>query len=154
MKIMGIKNTKWVSWNKRNTIIDKDQPAIYYIAHSTTNLDGNDFSYCEEIVYIGMTISNNGLKGRLDQFEKAMHGYMGVHGGAERVKFKHKDSDTFFKDTYVSACIFKISKNKNLSEDWRTKGDCVGHEYNSFANYMDLFGRLPEFNDQKRSKKK
>ena len=67
-------NTKWFSWKNRDHISNKNQPAIYYIAHSNENIEGKDFSYIEEIVYIGMTISKNGLKGRLDQFEKAMKG--------------------------------------------------------------------------------
>ena len=147
-------NTKWIPWNQRNNISKNDQPAIYYIAYSELNIEGNDFSYIEEIVYIGMTISNNGIKGRLDQFEKAMKGSDGVHGGAERVRFKHKDANEFFKNTYVSACIFELSKEKNTSNDWRIKGDCVGHEYKSFAEYLDQHNKLPEFNDMKKSKKK
>ena len=144
-------NTKWIPWNQRNNISKKDQPAIYYIAYSEENIEGNDFSYIEEIVYIGMTISNNGLKSRLDQFEKAMKGLNDVHSGAERVRFKHKDANDFFKKTYVSACIFELSKEKNTSNDWRIKGDCVGHEYKSFAEYLDKHKKLPEFNDTKKS---
>jgi len=147
-------NTKWFSWKNRDHISNKNQPAIYYIAHSNENIEGKDFSYIEEIVYIGMTISKNGLKGRLDQFEKAMKGSDKIHGGAERVRFKHKDVDSFFKKAYVSACIFELSNEKNTSEDWRTKGECVGHEYKSFAAFLDQHHNLPEFNDMNRSKKK
>ena len=146
--------TKWIPWNQRNNIKKKNQPAVYYIAYSEANIEGKDFSYIEEIVYIGMTISNKGLKGRLDQFEKAMRGSDGVHGGAERVRFKHKDPDEFFKNTYVSACIFELSEEKNTSKDWSIKGDCVGHEYKSFAEYLDNHNKLPEFNDMNISKKK
>ncbi|MBM3455812.1 MAG: hypothetical protein FJX80_11790 [Bacteroidetes bacterium] len=147
-------HTKWIPWNLRHMISKKDQPAIYYIANSKVNITDNDFSYIKEIVYIGMTISNKGLKGRLDQFEKTMKGSDGAHGGAERVRFKHKDADDFFKNTYVSACIFELSKEKNTSNDWRIKGDCVGYEYKSFAEYLDNHNKLPEFNDIKKSKKK
>jgi hypothetical protein len=147
-------NTKWVPWGKRNTISNKNQPAIYYIAHVNQNIEDEDFSYIKDIVYIGMTISKSGLKGRLEQFEKAMYGSDGVHGGAERVRFKHKDANSFFENAYVSACIFELSDNRNTSNDWRIKGDCVGHEYKSFAEYLDQHDKLPEFNDQKISKKK
>ena len=44
-------NTKWIPWNQRNNISKNDQPAIYYIAYSELNIEGNDFSYIEEIVY-------------------------------------------------------------------------------------------------------
>jgi hypothetical protein len=147
-------NTKWVPWKKRETISKKNQPGIYYIAHSNKDLEGHDFSYIEEIAYIGMTISKKGLKGRLDQFEKAMYGSNGIHGGAERVRFKHNDANSFFENTYISVCIFELSSEMNTSNDWRIKGDCVGHEYKSFAEYLDQHKKLPEFNDQKRSKKK
>ena len=147
-------NTKWIPWKKRETIFKKNQPAIYYIAHLNQNIEDNDFSYIEEIVYIGMTISKSGLKGRLDQFEKAMYGSNGVHGGAERVRFKHNVAGSFFENAYISACIFELSNEKNTSNDWRIKGDCVGHEYKSFAEYLDQHKKLPEFNDMKRSKKK
>jgi hypothetical protein len=151
---MSTINTNWVEWENRNSIADKDQPAIYYIAFSDTRLTGTAFSFIKEIVYIGMTISRSGLKGRLDQFESAMRGRNGVHGGAERVRFKHPDADIFFARAYVSVCIFRVSAGRETSADWRIKGDCVGHEYKSFAEYLDIHGRLPEFNDQTKSKKK
>lgn len=151
---MGKNNTKWVAWKNRNTISLKDQPAIYFIAHISENLEKKEFKYIEEIVYIGMTISKKGLKGRLDQFEKAMRGSDRVHGGAERVRFRHADADLFFENTYVSACIFELSKTRDTPHDWRKKAECVGHEYNSFAMYLELFDKLPEFNDHAKSKKK
>jgi len=151
---MSKKNTKWVSWKNRNSIPHRNQPAIYFIAYVDQNIEGQDFTYREEIIYIGMTISKSGLKGRLDQFEKAMYGSEKVHGGAERVRFKYSNAKSFFDNAFVSACIFELSKNGNTADDWRIKGDCVGHEYKSFADYIDQHKKLPEFNDQKRSKKK
>jgi len=149
-----VTNTKWYRWSDRNKITNKNQPAIYFIAHSEEDISEKDFSFVKEIIYIGMSISINGLKGRLDQFEAAMKGKNGVHGGAERVRVKHIDSEKFFKKAYISARIFKLSDTRDTSNDWRIKGDCVGHEYKSFADYMDIFECLPEFNDQKTSKKK
>lgn len=149
-----MKNTKWYKWNDRNRIKDKNQPAIYYIAYSKNNISNKKFKYVREIIYIGMTISNLGLKGRLDQFENAMKGKDGGHGGAQRVRFKYNNYDKFLKNAYLSARIFKLSKNRNTANDWRIKGACVCHEYKSFAEYLDIYGNLPEFNDQKKSKKK
>jgi hypothetical protein len=147
-------NTNWFKWSERNKIVNKNQPAIYFIAYTDQDISNTKFSLIEEIVYIGMTISTRGLKGRLDQFENAMKGKNGVHGGAERVRFKHQDKDYFFQNAYVSACIFKLSENKNTPNDWIIKGDCVGHEYKSFAAYLEQYNRLPEFNDHNKSKKK
>lgn len=147
-------NTKWYKWVYRNEIANKRQPAVYFIAFSDKDISSEDFAIIEDIVYIGMTISVSGLKGRLDQFEHAMRGKNGIHGGAERVRFKHTNPDDFFNKAYISAKIFEISPSKNKPDDWRIKGDCVEHEYKSFAEYLEKYQRLPEFNDQKRSKKK
>jgi hypothetical protein len=151
---MKMRYTKWFKWIDRIQIEDINQPAVYYIANSKNNISGQDFSYLEDIIYIGMTISKKGLKGRLDQFDAAMKGKNNIHGGADRVKFKHKNAITFFNDTYIAACIFKLSNSRETPTDWNIKGDCVGHEYKSFAKYLKTFKRLPEFNDQKKSKKK
>lgn len=149
-----MENTKWYKWKDRNKIEKKDQPSIYFIALSYNDISENEFSLIKEIIYIGMTISAKGLKGRLDQFESTMKGANRVHGGAERVRFKYPNSDAFFEKTYVSARIFPISSSRKTSDDWRIKGDCVRHEYVSFADYFDLYNNLPEFNDPEKSKKK
>jgi hypothetical protein len=146
-------NTKWYKWEKRNEIESKNQPAIYYIAYSETDISKSDFSLLKEIVYIGMTVSIGGLKSRLDQFEATMRGKTG-HGGAARVLFKHKEADAFFRKAYVSARIFPISTTRDTPNDWRIKSECVGLEYKSFADYLEQYNMLPEFNDHKKSKKK
>jgi hypothetical protein len=146
-------NTKWYKWGKRNEIVNKNQPAIYYIAYSETDISNRDFSLLKEIVYIGMTVSIGGLKSRLDQFEATMKGKTG-HGGAARVLFKHKSYDTFFRKAYVSAKIFPISETRDTPSDWRIKSECVGLEYKSFADYLEQYKMLPEFNDLKKSRKK
>ena len=147
-------NTKWFKWSDRNQITNSNQAAVYFLAFSESDISGNGFTFIKEIIYIGMTISHNGLKGRLNQFESGMIGKNGIHGGAERVRFKHNNAELFLKNLYISARIFELSETRNTSNDWRIKGDCVGHEYKSFAEYMDKFDSLPEFNDQSKSKKK
>ena len=149
-----MENTIWYKWKDRNKIENRKQPAIYFIAHSYEDISGNEFSMRKDIVYIGMTVSKNGLKGRLDQFEATLKFSNRTHGGAERVRFKHPNYIDFFEKTYISARIFPLSISRDSSNDWRVKGDCVGHEYKSFADYFDEYNKLPEFNDQKESKKK
>ncbi len=146
--------TSWYKWTDRKKITLKNQPAVYFIAISDVDLSGQTFSLLPEIVYIGMTISRSGLNGRLNQFEKAIKGSNNVHGGAERVRFKHKNADFLSKKTYVSAYLFPLSVKRDTANDWRIKAACVAKEYSSFADYIDLFGVLPEFNDAKRSPKK
>jgi hypothetical protein len=151
---MKYENTKWYKWVNRNGIKFRNQPAVYYIAYTNVDISGQDFTYLKDIIYIGVTTSQEGLKGRLDNFENSMKGINGVHGGAERVRFKHKDFATFFANAYVSAKIFELSSNRNSPNDWRIKGDCLGDEYKSIATYLEMYEELPEFNDHKKSKKK
>lgn len=147
-------NTPWTHWHNRQTIKDLNQLGIYFIAFSDKDLEGKPFSMIKEIIYIGMSISMKGVKGRLKQFESAMRGANGRHGGAERVRFKHKDPEAFFKNAYLSVMLFPVSESRKTPKDWKQKGECVKHEYESFGNYLEKYGELPEFNDMKRSKKK
>ncbi len=147
-------NTKWVKWDNIASIPNIKQPGIYFLTHTKTNIDGQDFKMLQEIIYIGMTISKKGVKGRLYQFERAMKGINGVHGGAERVRFKHKKHKSLLGNLYVSIRLFPVSEEQNDPKDWRQKGECVKHEYVSFADYINKYNQLPEFNDQQKSPKK
>jgi hypothetical protein len=147
--------SKWHTWENRNKIPEVKEPGIYYVAYTENNIAGNSFSFIPEIIYIGMTISKKGVHGRLAQFRHAIvNKGDGVHGGAERVRFRHKDSELFLANVYIAICSFPLTPSKDTADDWRQKGECVKHEYVSFAEYLDLYGELPEFNDQERSKKK
>ena len=148
-------NTNWVNWKNRNQLSKLDQPGVYYLAHSTKNFSKMSFEIIEDIIYIGMTISQRGLKGRFSQFSTSMNGTINRHGGGDRIYFRHKNSISKFLDNlYVSVQQFPVSKNRDLPSDWRMKGKCVKQEYVGFADYIDKFKQLPEFNDHKRSPKK
>ncbi len=144
---------KWIHWKNRNQILDIRQPGIYFIAYSLNDMSNHDFKFQKEIVYIGMSISKKGVLGRLYQFKRAMEGKNGIHGGAERVRFKHKNYLHFFENCYLYVDTFVLSEKDEVF-NWKQKGECVKQEYVSFANYFEKHGELPEFNDQKRSKKK
>ena len=144
---------KWIHWKNRNEIPGIKQPGIYFIAYSLNNMSNHDFKLQQEIVYIGMSISKKGVLGRLYQFKRAMEGKNGIHGGAERVRFKHKKHLHFFENCYLYVDTFELSESDEVY-NWKQKGECVKHEYVSFANYIEKHEELPEFNDQKRSKKK
>jgi len=149
-----MENTIWYNWNNRNKIPKKNQPGVYFLAITNKDISSNEFSLIPEIIYIGMTISQSGIKGRLDQFERTMKRKNETHGGAQRVRFKHQDYELFFKNLYVSVCSFPLSLRRDTPEDWKMKGECAKHEYVSFATYLEKYGQLPEFNDHLRSKKK
>lgn len=146
--------TNWYKWSDRRNIPDKDQPGVYFIAYSIRDISDKKFSLIKEIIYIGRTISKKGIHGRLSQFERAMKGSDGIHGGAERVRFKYKNPDKFFVNAYVYAYIFPIPENTELPDELRVTGNCLKHELDSMADYYQKFNLLPEFNDMHRSKKK
>jgi hypothetical protein len=149
-----MKNTIWCKWSDRKNIVGKNQPAVYFIAYSENDISDNDFTMLKEIIYIGVSISKQGLIGRLNQFKRAMNGAIKTHSAAERVREKHLNIDDFFKYAFVSARIFDISKAKSEVEILRIKGKCLGDEYASFADYMEKYHLLPEFNNKSKKSKK
>jgi|GEM_PF-4678385 len=72
----------WTQWNNRWKIPQIKSPGVYYVALSDQDISGHPFHYIEEIIYVGVSISKKGVLGRLYQFQKAMEGKNGVHGGA------------------------------------------------------------------------
>ncbi len=128
-------------------------PGVYIVCKTNKNIDGNDFSWFEDIVYIGMTNSKNGLKGRLKQFDNTISKKQKDHGGAQRVLYKHPTYDNLVKNLFVSIRPFECNVSSNNTEDLRIMGKVSEFEYICFAEYVEKFKRLPEFNDKKRSPK-
>lgn len=153
------KFSKWVLFKKQPAI---DLPGIYVLAVSEKDLTGEEFSWIEEIKYIGMTNSKKGLKGRLKQFENTMRGKTG-HGGARRFRktneYKDPDRDiidkNLFSKLYVSVAPFgsTVIKDDNPPEVLKTMGEVAKAEYECFALYRKKFGPLPQYNDKKKSEK-
>lgn len=73
--------SSWFPWTSRNKIRGVKNPGIYVLAISGKDISNQPFSWRDEIVYIGMTNSSAGLKGRLQQFDNTINGKTG-HGGA------------------------------------------------------------------------
>ncbi|MDP2633374.1 MULTISPECIES: hypothetical protein [unclassified Pseudoalteromonas] len=144
--------SKWVCWADRNLTEGVKYPGIYIIAIADENLSGQNFLWTTDIVYVGMTNSLNGLKGRLRQFDNTIIGKKG-HGGADRVRYKHQSYERLVKNLYVAVASFECDVKSNNPEDLRVMGEVAKFEYDCFAYFAELFGQLPEFNDQKRSPK-
>jgi len=145
--------SQWIKWTKRNDLLQLQYPGVYAIALSEKDISGTPFSWCSEIIYIGMTNAKGGLKSRLGQFENTIIGKEG-HGGACRVRFKHQDYSKLVSTLYVSVCPRKCNVQSNAPMDLRIMGDVVKFEYECFAVFVEHFGKLPEFNDKKLSPKK
>ena len=69
---MAFKLCKWRKWDDREEYEGIKYPGIYVIAISSTELANQKFTYCDEIVYVGMTNAVAGLKGRLRQFDNTI----------------------------------------------------------------------------------
>jgi hypothetical protein len=142
----------WRAWERRGDHAAIAQPGVYAVALSATTLAGRSFSWRRDIVYIGMTNAMAGLKGRLKQFDNTMAGKSG-HGGADRVRFKHRNYRRFSKQAYVAVAPFKCDPTSDLSKDLKIMGEVARFEYLCLAQYVDAFGTLPEFNNKKESPK-
>lgn len=143
----------WLSWNERKQIQGKYCPGVYVVALSERDFEGKPFSWRREIIYIGVTNSVGGLTGRLGNFDDTISGKRCTHGGADRVRFKHRKYHELVPKLYVSVVSFECNVSSKLPDDLRKMGKVVEFEYRCFAQYAEKFGKLPEFNDMKASPK-
>ena len=118
---------------------------------SNKDISNAPFDWIEEIVYFGMTNSVGGLKLRLKQFDNTVSGKEG-HGGGERVRYKYGNYTELIKRLSVSVSPIQCDVKSNKAEDLLKMGEVAYWEYYCFAEYVERFGRLPEFNDRKSPK--
>ena len=150
---MNIAFSQWARWINRTGLAGLSYPGVYTLAISPTDISGTPFSWCPEIIYVGMTNSRGGLKSRLQQFDNTIKGGDG-HGGGHRVRFKHSVYAKLTPRLYVSVCPYECDVTSTEPNELCITGDVVKCEYECFALFAERFGRLPEFNDKKRSPKK
>jgi hypothetical protein len=144
--------SQWVRWKDRNTLDGVRQPGVYVLAVTTAVLDKKAFDWIEEIAYFGMTNSKGGLKSRLRQFDNTIQWKEG-HGGAHRFRNKYRDYHELIKILFVSVSPIECDVRSKTPENLRKMGEIEYLEYFCFAEYVKHYGRLPEFNDKKRSPK-
>lgn len=144
--------SKWAKWSNRDKLENIKLPGIYCIAVSNSNIEGSAFSWLEEINYVGMTNSINGLKGRLKQFDNTIKGKTG-HGGADRFMNEYNSYDTDVDNIYVAIDTFHCDVKSNEPEYLIMMGDVAKQEYVCIAEYVKRHEELPKFNDKKNSPK-
>ena len=144
--------SNWSSWKNRNELKNIQCPRVYVIRISLRNIANRKFSWHKEIVYIGMTNGISGLKGRLKAFDNTIKGKRG-HGGADRFRYKHQSYSQLVKKLYVSVAPFKADVTSITPKDLIVMGNVAKFEYQCFAQYVDKYSDLPEFNNKKLSKK-
>ena len=143
--------TNWVKWDKRNELEGINYPGIYCIAVSNKVL--NEFSFIPELEYIGMTNSIKGLKGRLNAFDRTIRKIRKSHGGADRFLFEYENYDGIKDSIYVAINSSKCDTKNPTLNDIIIMGDVAKCEYDCWAIYIEKYGRLPKFNNQKDSPK-
>lgn len=147
--------SNWQQWSTRNKLGEiLRYPSVYVVRFNPEKSEENTpFDWTEDIIYVGMTNSIAGLKGRLGQFDGTMRTSRVTHGGADRVRLKYQDYNHFVRSAYVSVCHIACEVTSDRPEDLRLMGKVVELEYLALAKYAERFGRLPEFNNKKGTKK-
>ena len=135
----------WITWGDRDQCAGCRQPGVYVIAMRSRPRANRKFAWSKDIVYIGMTNSVGGLTARLRQFDQTLAGTL-RHGGADRMRFRHRNYARFFKQAYVAIAPFPCSPGSALPRDLRVMGDVAKFEFLCLAAYADKFGDLPKFN--------
>lgn len=146
------KFTEWFSWDKRNNAVSIRNPGVYVCAVSQNDISGEQFNWFPEIIYVGMTNSMAGLKGRLQQFDNTIIGKRG-HGGADRVRYKYPKYQELTSQLYVAVAPFECNVKSNSPADLRVMGEVLKFEYDCFSHFVEQFQCLPEFNNKKLSPK-
>ncbi len=137
---------KWVAWRDRSSIDGAAFPGVYLLATSRRNLGGKRADI-GDAVYIGMTNSRGGLKGRWGQCSQAVQGRGGHSGG--NAMFKNMGHyDTWEENLFVAACPVQCDPVSPNPNDYLLMGAVAYLEYKAFAEFLRKKPRLrkPRFN--------
>ncbi len=145
--------SRWYSWNLRNSYPGVGYPGIYIIAISNSDISGRAFNFRSEIVYIGMTNSVSGLRGRLSQFDNTIARKRFQHGGAERFLYKHQVYSELVTKLFVALNHIECVPKEATAATLRAMGEVARAEYECMAHCVEQFGHLPEFNCKELSRK-
>jgi hypothetical protein len=119
---------------------------VYVLAISNARLTEKPFSWCREIVYVGMT--NVDLAARLFQFHLTISGRRLAHGGADRFRYEYRDYKKLERALFVAVHSVARAGSLNLAGTLRVMGEVARLEYLCLARYAESFGVLPRFNDK------
>lgn len=150
-----MKFTKWQRFSDVGAKVISEEKGIYAFAISSTDFSNRVFHIDEKaIVYFGMTNSKGGLQSRLSQFRSALFGNGKKHSGALKLRREHSENSVKLKEClYFSVCEYKAPTNQSGVDELLLMGEVAKAEYVAFAAYFKKYGRLPKYNDMKRSPK-
>lgn len=143
----------WSRWEARGKLSDVDSPGIYVVAVDQRDLSGESFSWLDSVVYVGMTNSVGGIASRLRHFDGTISGRRNLHGGADRFRFKYQSYSKLLPKLFVAIAPYPCDSSSNKPADLRIMGDVAKCEFECLARFVEVHGRLPQFNDKKASPK-
>jgi hypothetical protein len=144
--------SRWAHWDGREKLDGLKNPGVYALAISNNNLSNKQFSWIEQIVYIGMSNAVAGLKGRLKQFDNTIIGKTG-HGGAERFLRDYPGHEKLTPLLYVAVAPFECKVTSNAPSDLLIMGNVAKAEYECWSQFATIFKHLPKYNDKKNAPK-
>lgn len=157
MEIPKLNFSKWHAWEERNNIDGIDYPGIYAIAIKGINLAGKSLDY-NDVIYIGMTNSQGGIKSRLKQFDNSIRGNPGHSGGrsvyygnnyCEGLGEYNQDWGNNRIKPFVAIMPIECDTVNRTPNDLRKMGIVACLEYIAFARYKEVTGdEKPKYNTQ------
>jgi hypothetical protein len=144
--------SRWLHWLERSNHPDISLPGVYVISRFLRAPPTRRFSFCSDIIYIGMSNSLGGVGSRLKQFDSTMSGKL-AHGGADRVRYAFPSYGRLVPKLYVAVAPFPCDVTSIRPRDLCTMGDVARFEYVCLAAYAKRFGELPRFNNKRNSPK-
>ena len=150
---MRARFTVWERWTDREHLPGLEFPGVYVLAISRAKLPGRLFSWRRDIVYVGMTNAATGLAGRLKQFDLTISGKRLAHGGADRMRLRHRSYRRLVGHLFVAVWSARRDLNANAAGDLRLMGRVAQLEYDCLAEYVGRFQSLPQFNDKLKAPK-
>lgn len=138
--------SKWFKWEDKGKYPDKKYPGVYMVAITDKNLEGTD-PQLDDVVYIGMTNSWNGLIGRWRQFDRSIKGFSG-HSGGNTVYADLGDYKNWTKKLFVCGSTVKctVDKKTRTPDDLLYMGWVAYLEYEALAYYKTQLGKEPLYN--------
>lgn len=134
----------WYSWENRKRSPIRNWPGVYILSISTKQLEDTIPSF-SDVVYIGMTVRKEGLRGRWGDFDRSIRGG-GGHSGGKRVFEDKGHYDKWREKLYVSAMGIECNVKKPTSEDYIKMGWVAFLEYDGFAKFASEVGGHPKYN--------
>jgi len=136
----------WYRWENRNQYQLRNYPGVYLIAISNQELEGDEPLYAD-VVYIGMTNRQEGLRARWNEFQSAIKGGEG-HGPGKRIFGEKGHYQEWSETLYVSGMGIKRDDSPSTREYYIKRGWVAFLEQEAFAEFCTEVGGHPKYNKQ------